>query len=215
MRLTGKTAIALLAALAALCATAVAGSARPTSKNGPKAAIRVKTVAVGAGGRFRVGLTLIAPKLGRHVRRYQWLRCNHIAGGCHRIKGATHRQYTIRRNDVGHKLRVVEELQGNTAAVSSPTGTVSRPMPVNTALPTITDGGQGGGTLSGPQVGDVLTGTNGTWTNAVRFTYAWEDCTTASPPVCTPISGATSQTYTVQSSDVGSTIELVVTGYNF
>jgi hypothetical protein len=85
---------------------------------------------------------------------------------------------------------------------------------VNTAIPAITDGAQGGGSLSGPMVGDVLTGSDGTWQDAVRFTYQWEACDTAGAN-CLPISGATTQTYTLQNSDVGATIVFVVTAYNF
>jgi hypothetical protein len=85
---------------------------------------------------------------------------------------------------------------------------------VNTVIPAITDGGQGGGSMSGPIIGDVLTGSTGTWQNAVRFTYQWEDCD-ATGANCVPISGATTQTYTLQNSDVGGTIVFVVTAYNF
>ncbi len=212
MRLTIKTAIALLTVLAGLCATAVVVNARPNAKKRAGGAVAVKTVAV-AKNKLRVGETLKAPKLGRHVDHYQWLRCNRKGNDCRAIRGATHRQYTIQKTDIGHELRVREALQGNAAAESSPTGAVGRPLPVNTAVPTITDGGQGGGTLSGPVIGDVLTGSLGTWTNAVSYTFQWEDCTSAMS--CTAISGATSQTYTLQSSDVGDTIEFVVTAYNY
>lgn len=58
-------------------------------------------------------------------------------------------------------------------------------------------------------------GSSGTWQHAIRFTYQWEDCTAASPPVCTAIAGATTQTYTLQDSDVGDTIVFQVTAYNF
>ena len=178
----------------------------------PTPALRVKTVAVGRGN-VRVGELLTAPRLG-NVRRYQWLRCNGAARGCVAIKGATLRRYRVRRADVGHRLRVREDLKGNNTAISAPTGIVTLPLPVNTGLPTITDGGQGGGTLTAPVVGDVLTGSTGAWNNALRYTYQWDDCPPA-PAACAPITGATSSTYTIQSSDVGDTIEFIVTAYNF
>ncbi len=57
-----------------------------------------------------------------------------------------------------------------------------------------------------PIVGTTLTEVNGSWSNGpTSFTYQWEDCDTAGNG-CAPISGATSQTYTVQDSDVGHTI---------
>lgn len=105
----------------------------------------------------------------------------------------------------------------NSATVeSAPTGVVASPpppTPVNVSLPVLSDGGQGGGTLSAPIVGDVLTGSNGTWTGAVRYTYQWEDCNSSGLD-CAAISGATTSTYTIQSTDVGDTIVFQVTAYN-
>jgi hypothetical protein len=76
--------------------------------------------------------------------------------------------------------------------------------PSNTAKPGIS------GTAA---VGQTLTASNGAWvgqstTNA--FTYQWQDCDSAGNN-CASISGATSQTYQVQSNDAGKTIRVVVT----
>ena len=70
--------------------------------------------------------------------------------------------------------------------------------------------------LSGnAQQNDTLSVTNGTWNNnPTSYTYVWEDCNTAGT-VCAPISGAaSSSTYTLQSTDVGSTVEVIVTASN-
>lgn len=76
--------------------------------------------------------------------------------------------------------------------------------------------------LSGaPVVGQLLTSTTGTWTNcgtgpgyaSCSFAYEWEDCNTGGGS-CSNISGATSATYTVQSSDVGDTLRVKVTATN-
>jgi hypothetical protein len=51
-------------------------------------------------------------------------------------------------------------------------GSTPVPVPVNTALPTVS------GTA---QVGQTLTGSNGTWTNnptSYRYMWTWEDCGT-------------------------------------
>lgn len=199
------------AVIAALAMIPVAGAS--SSSGG----VRSTTVAKAAANELRAGQRLRAPKLGRHVKRYQWLRCGIKGKRCRVIQGATHRFYTVRTADVGHVLRVREVLQGNAVAVSAPTPLVGLPLPVNTAIPVITDGGQGGGNVGAPTsvvVGDVLTGTNGTWNFAIRFTYQWMDCN-ASGASCTAIASATSSTYTVQSSDVGDTIVFQVTGYNY
>jgi len=62
-------------------------------------------------------------------------------------------------------------------------------------------------------VGDTLATGNGSWngTPTIGFTYQWLDCAGAT---CTPIPSATGATYTVQGSDVGSTIECTVTATN-
>jgi len=62
-------------------------------------------------------------------------------------------------------------------------------------------------------VGDTLATGNGSWngTPTIGFTYQWQDCAGAT---CTPIPSAMGATYTVQASDVGSTIECTVTATN-
>jgi hypothetical protein len=77
--------------------------------------------------------------------------------------------------------------------------------PVNNGLPRI----------SGiPTVGTSLSVSNGTWTNSpTSYTYQWQDCN-ASGASCTDISGATSSSYTMRSSDTLSSIKAVVTAAN-
>ena len=67
-------------------------------------------------------------------------------------------------------------------------------------------------TISGtPIVGQVLTASPGTWTGSPSFSYQWLRCS-ASGQNCNPITGATSQTYTPVSGDVGFTLMVTVTG---
>ena len=54
--------------------------------------------------------------------------------------------------------------------------------------------------------------TDGTWANSQgSFSYQWQACSSGG---CTNISGATNPTYTVESSDVGGTVAVVVTAHN-
>lgn len=78
--------------------------------------------------------------------------------------------------------------------------------PTNSAAPAIS------GT---PQVGQTLTASLGTWNSQTtpNYTYQWQRCDTAGNN-CASITGATAQTYTVQSSDVNSTLRVVVTATN-
>jgi hypothetical protein len=64
-----------------------------------------------------------------------------------------------------------------------------------------------------PTVGEVLTTTNGTWTNnPTSYTYQWQHC--PSGINCVNINGATSASYTIASGDTGDTIVVVVTAHN-
>jgi hypothetical protein len=205
--------LALVAGAVVIALSAVANASAPAPKM-----IRSQTVAKGVVYKLSVGQKLKAPRFKGRVRRYQWLRCNTVGQRCAQIKGATRSIYQVSSADVSHTLRVRAVLQGSKSAVSGVTTLVGLPLPVNTAVPVITDGGQGGGSVGAPTtvvVGDVLSGTNGTWNiGAIRYTYQWEDCN-SSGTSCVAISGATTNAYTVQSSDVGDTIVFQVTAYNY
>jgi len=77
--------------------------------------------------------------------------------------------------------------------------------PANTAPPVLT------GTA---QQGQSLRSDNGTWTGSpTGYSYSWQDCN-ASGTNCTTISGATTPSYTLRSSDVGFTIRSQVRATN-
>ena len=134
---------------------------------------------------------------------YQWQDCS---GSCSNISGATHTTYTLAGSDVGDTVRVIvtaTNASGSTPATSAATGTVTAPpAPSNTAAPAI----------SGQTVqGQTLSTTNGSWNESpTSYAYQWQDCSGS----CSNISGATSSTYALQSSDVGDTIDVVVTATN-
>jgi hypothetical protein len=66
-----------------------------------------------------------------------------------------------------------------------------------------------------PIQGQQLSVTAGTWSNGpTTSTYQWVDCTTAAATSCTPISGATGSSYTLQASDVGEYVTVTVTAHN-
>lgn len=79
--------------------------------------------------------------------------------------------------------------------------------PVDKTSPTIS------GTVS---PGKQLAVASGTWTGAPTPTYAyqWSRCSTTSLTSCAPIPGATSNTYIVQSADVGKRLDVAVSGIN-
>jgi RHS repeat-associated protein len=95
------------------------------------------------------------------------------------------------------------QIAAHWAAVDA--GSASTAAPVNSALPTLS------GTF---KTSSSVTTSNGTWQNGVSsFAYQWRRCD-SSGANCSDISGATSQTYTVQGADFGSTLRAVVTATN-
>ncbi len=142
---------------------------------------------------------------------YQWLDCDSTATDCSPISGATASSYTIQGADVGFALDVVvtgSNSAGSSGAASAPTTVVPQPPqpPANTKAPQIT------GTAA---VGQQVEADSGTWTGtpAPTFSYQWQDCD-SSGNNCVAIPDATGSGYTVQGSDVGFTLEVVVTGSN-
>src|SRR5581483_1716875 len=90
-------------------------------------------------------------------------------------------------------------------ATKSTTTSACTSPPVNTALPVVS------GTAA---VGKVLSSSTGTWTNApTGYTYLWQDCD-SSGGSCADIVSATNSAYTLQPSDLGDTVRVVVTATN-
>jgi hypothetical protein len=138
---------------------------------------------------------------------YQWQHCS-SSPTCSNISGATSSSYSLQAADVGDMVDVVvtaTNAGGSASATSAQTSIVQTlPAPANTVAPVIS------GT---PQEGDTLTATSGTWSNTpTSFAYQWQDC--SSPTSCSNISGANASSYTLQASDVGATVDVVVAATN-
>lgn len=101
------------------------------------------------------------------------------------------------------KLAVVAALA--VAATGIFTAVASAAAPTNTSPPTIS------GTAKS---GQKLTANNGTWSNSpTSYAYQWQRCASDGNG-CGDITGATSQSYSVSSSDVGHALRVVVTATN-
>jgi trimeric autotransporter adhesin len=84
-------------------------------------------------------------------------------------------------------------------------GAVATPPPSNSSPPTIS-----GATTQG----QTLSETHGAWTNSpTSYHYQWERCTSTGTS-CSAITGATSQTYTLTTNDIGHTIRVQETASN-
>jgi hypothetical protein len=142
---------------------------------------------------------------------YQWEDCDSSGENCTPISGANEQSYTPTSGDVGDTL-VVQVTASDVSATSAPADSAptavvlaAPPVPVNTAAPTIS-----GNTTQG----QTLSEAHGSWTNTpTSYAYQWEDCGTAGSN-CSAIAGATNQTYTLTSSDVGDTIRVQETASN-
>lgn len=129
---------------------------------------------------------------------YQWKR------GATNI-GTNANTYTTTVADIGSTITVVvtaTNAAGSANATSTATAAISGSAPVNS-------GGANSPVISGtPQVGSTLTTSNGTWTGspAPTFTYLWYKDGLST--------GVTTSSYLLSSTDLGSTITVVVTGSN-
>ncbi len=139
---------------------------------------------------------------------YQWMRCDAVGVGCAPIVGATSSSYTAAALDAGMTLEVQVSATtdaGSSTAEAGPTPAVTEP-PANTSLPM----------LSGsPAEGDTLTTSGGSWSGypTPSLAYQWERCNSQGQD-CIAISGAGTPSYTELSSDVGSTLLVLVTAAN-
>ena len=140
---------------------------------------------------------------------YQWQRCDTAGSNCSAISGATGQTYDLTADDVGHTL-IVSETAANAGGDSSPADSAATSVVVPLAPTTTTPP-----TITGHAVqGQTLTEHHGTWTHSpTSYSYEWLRCDAAGAN-CSQISGATDQTYTLISDDVGSTIEVQETATN-
>ena len=141
----------------------------------------------------------------------EWYRCSPTCSDT----GTSGTSYTVGYADVGDTLMVQETATASDGSGdtyqqnSNSTSTVPAP-PTNDSPPVIASS-------PAPVVGNTLTATQGTWTNADAgsITDTWEDCTGST---CTPIPGTSTTTpttsYTLTSGDVGDTIEITETATN-
>ena len=153
---------------------------------------------------------------------YRWLRCG--AGGglpdgsdCPSIPGATSSSYTLVTADIGRRLRAqvtASNVAGTATATANPSDVVQQSStsgpPRNLVEPSIT------GTFV---VGRFLSASLGTWAGAtLSYAYQWMRCGAdgglPDGSNCTPISGATTSSYTLTVDDVGQRMRIRITASN-
>jgi hypothetical protein len=140
---------------------------------------------------------------------YSWYACG--PDTCDQIPGATGLTFQVTAAQLGDQIAAIVDVNGpggTNGDYTDLTDTVTTtpvPVPGMSTAPAIT------GTAT---VGSILSTTTGTWTNSPSsYAYQWERCSSTGTS-CAAISGATAATYTLTSTDAGSTIEVVTTGTN-
>lgn len=136
---------------------------------------------------------------------------------CTAIAGATGSSYTSTPSVMDTYLYV--EITGHTESGATTT-IVSQPFraanaPANTVAPSITDLRDSSTPPATAKDEDVLQGNNGSWTGTLPFnwTHQWQRCNSGGAS-CAAIAGATSSTYRLSYSDIGSTIRFQATATN-
>lgn len=140
---------------------------------------------------------------------YQWEACNSSGAECSSIAGATASTYRVITSQIGGTLRAVVTASnggGSASATSAASAVVVAGLPVNTVLPEISGTAMEGQTLSA---------STGTWAGTPPFTYTyqWEKCN-SSGESCANLTGATSATYVLGPSNLGTTLRVIVTAKN-
>jgi hypothetical protein len=200
---------AALATALTTIAVVAAGSGTAAAKAKP-----VNTSAPRISGTARVGQVVTGDR-GSWTNNpsrydYRWLRCDRNGDACAPIAGAIATRHTVIAADNGHTLRfrvTASNADGSATATSAQTPVVGATAgkPTNTVAPVIS------GT---PQENSSLSGSNGTWANSPSsYDYAWLRCD-KSGGSCASIIGATKNTYTLTSADVGNTIRFHVVASN-
>jgi hypothetical protein len=138
---------------------------------------------------------------------YAWSRCDSSGSNCVST-GVTSQTYTLASADVGSTFKVTvtaSNTAGSASLTAGPTAVVAAAPPSNSSLPSVT------GTL---QAGSTLTAQNGQWngTQPLTYGYLWQRCDSGGANCVS--TGVATSTYLLSTTDVGSTMRVVVTATN-
>lgn len=136
----------------------------------------------------------------------QWQRCTSLGLSCADVPG-TLATYKLGPSDVGSTMRVkitAKNADGQTDDYTAVSPVVQAAIPVLSTAPAVT------GTA---RDGQVLTATSGSWkgTATINYDFQWQSCTSGG---CTNIVGADGPTYRLTSSEIGTSMKVVVTAWN-
>ena len=152
-------------------------------------------LAVGLFGAYNMGQTFSADSPWTLLRS---------AWGCTRALAESQAVSTPGSKAANMGVSSWTDYYGGLVVFSDPSASSALTLPpLDTSPPTIS------GT---PDEGSTLTASPGSWADTpTSYAYQWQDCDGL---LCSNISGATSSSYTLASSDVGKTVDVVVTATN-
>ncbi|MGA8744855.1 MAG: LamG-like jellyroll fold domain-containing protein [Solirubrobacterales bacterium] len=142
---------------------------------------------------------------------FQWQRCDEEGKGCSDISGATKSSYLLTKGDIGSTLRVQVTASNGSfeeVATSTPSSVItSAVVPTSEEAPSIS------GTAI--ELGTVEA-TPGTWsgTEPLSYTYQWQGCEPDSASDCLDIEGATGSSLSLDATEVGQWLRVLVTATN-
>jgi Bacterial Ig-like domain (group 3) len=140
---------------------------------------------------------------------YAWNDCNSAGTSCSPIVGATSSSYMLRPSDVG--AYITASVAASNAGGSASPATSGTVGPVLPAAPVVTGAPGISGTA---QQGSTLSASTGVWSNnPTGYSYVWQACTSAGS-ACSPISGATSNSFKLTQAQVGDYVSVIVTASN-
>jgi hypothetical protein len=139
-------------------------------------------------------------------RVYVFQRCDASGLNCTVAQTGSSTTYTLKGVDLGKTILLVVQASSNSSALVSSSPSAKTAVIAPWAV-TVSPGAPTGVT----QDGETLTAPSVTWADpgALTFSYQWQACSTATG--CSPISGATGTTYVLQPTDVGMTIDVILT----
>ena len=144
---------------------------------------------------------------------YAWFERASSTSSWRQIPNASGARYTVGQY-AGDQVTVAVTASndgGSSTAMARPVtvSSGSTPPPVLAPVATVAPAVSGTAVL-----GNVLTTSSGSWSNGpTSYAYQWEDCNSAGGS-CVAISGATSSSYTIGSSDVNHRLVVVATASN-
>ncbi|HET6870049.1 MAG TPA: hypothetical protein VFH80_29310 [Solirubrobacteraceae bacterium] len=183
---------------------------RPAGKAGSWEIVKIKPTRVKPAQRYWVAILARAGALVLRDRRGAFcatkVRANDHLGALPAQGRASHRSHGcfISAYVMGSRTSMGTPTTGSsgTTQTTGSTQTSSVP-PLNVTPPAIT---------GIARQGQPLSASTGSWSNSPSaYAYQWRDC---SKSACTSIAGATGPGYTLQASDVGNAIDVVVTATN-